>query len=650
MKSPPILGLLSALLHDVARLEPDVKGLDRDIVTIKARFEHEGIGFISVALPSLCDSLDWGLATGRFACPSGFRKIRCGALPRIFSGLLCKVFESSTGSLKDTVSPGHVKCLREILRLFKKLKLSDERDENLTRLATRTFWETDRQAESGLCPDSYEGLFSRVAGFCLPNLDTFEARKIVLRHGPGAVCEGLTPNQKWSGVFTGIRDGSPVLSGYGLEWLSSIVQSEKIASFDGKGEFDSISSYRLSHSGPELFIPELQDGLLPVRGNDPLEPLRDELPEVPNVLSSGGCSRLVTVPKNSVSRRTITVEPLLNMYIQQGLNTILRDEILKCRILRQCLDLTDQSKNQHLALIGSRTGIWSTLDLSSASDLLSHSLVKKVFERKPRFLSRLLRCRSAYCLEKKIPKQMAKYAGMGNATTFPVQSITFALIAICAILWNEGTFRPSYGRVLRTARRVRVYGDDIIVPTEHVHQVMGWIESFGLKVNRKKSFYEGNFRESCGVDAYRGYDVTPVYIRADPALVLSGDPSALASYVAASNQAWLKGLYSLSTELRMIVESCLGKLPLVNSQSGALGWHSRVDTCSYQKWDDKLHRLVYKAPVLVSIKTRDKLDGYAALLKSLTTPLISRPVGHLKSSLKRFSVKIVWRWIPTEVG
>jgi len=101
MKSPLIVRLLQALLYDIARLEPDVKGLDRDYVTIQARFEHEGVGFLSVALSSLCDSVDYGLAKGRFTCPSGFKKSRSGALPRLFSGLLCKVFDSRTGSLKE---------------------------------------------------------------------------------------------------------------------------------------------------------------------------------------------------------------------------------------------------------------------------------------------------------------------------------------------------------------------------------------------------------------------------------------------------------------------------------------------------------------------------------------------------------------------
>jgi hypothetical protein len=55
-----------------------------------------------------------------------------------------------------------------------------------------------------------------------------------------------------------------------------------------------------------------------------------------------------------------------------------------------------------------------------------------------------------------------------------------------------------------------VFGDDIIVPSECAEFVIDDLESFGLLVNRTKSFWRGAFRESCGVDAYNGVDVTPV--------------------------------------------------------------------------------------------------------------------------------------------
>lgn len=61
MKS--LLRLLRSLLTDVKRLHPEVRGLDRDLLTIEARVEHEGIGFLTIALPSLGKRLDTSLSS-----------------------------------------------------------------------------------------------------------------------------------------------------------------------------------------------------------------------------------------------------------------------------------------------------------------------------------------------------------------------------------------------------------------------------------------------------------------------------------------------------------------------------------------------------------------------------------------------------------
>jgi hypothetical protein len=89
---------------------------------------------------------------------------------------------------------------------------------------------------------------------------------------------------------------------------------------------------------------------------------------------------------------------------------------------------------------------------------------------------------------------------MGNATTFPVQSLVFWAICV-ASLQRQGFHQPG---------AVFVFGDDIIIPSECTEEVINDLESFGLLVNRTKSFWRGAFRESCGVDAFNGVDVTPV--------------------------------------------------------------------------------------------------------------------------------------------
>ena len=161
---------------------------------------------------------------------------------------------------------------------------------------------------------------------------------------------------------------------------------------------------------------------------------------------------------------------------------------------------------------------------------------------------------------------------------------------------------------------------------------------------------EGNFRESCGVDAYAGVDVTPVYLRTRPD-ISSSEPDAIASLVSTSNQCWMRCLYSTSAALRNEVELRLNRrLPLVPKNSSALGWHSRIDACAAQRWDAKLQRLVFKAPVIIPVEYKDGLDGYAALLKFFHVPLLGRGRKHLKQSQRRFSSRIVMRWMPAEAG
>jgi len=63
-----------------------------------------------------------------------------------------------------------------------------------------------------------------------------------------------------------------------------------------------------------------------------------------------------------------------------------------------------------------------------------------------------------------------------------------------------------------------VYGDDIIVPTSVVDELVKLLGFLGFEVNTEKSFSDPDlrFRESCGLDAYNGVDVTPVYVRSLP--------------------------------------------------------------------------------------------------------------------------------------
>jgi hypothetical protein len=281
--------------------------------------------------------------------------------------------------------------------------------------------------------------------------------------------------------------------------------------------------------------------------------------------------------------------------------------------------------------------------LSSASDRLSLQVVKEAFSHRPRFLEALLASRTPNVdLGNQSKISLKKYAGMGNATTFPVQSLVFACLAITAITQSEKHLTSE--KVRNAARNVRVFGDDIIIRREHYQDVADWIHSFGLKINQGKTFKDGYFRESCGVDSYRGYDVTPVYLRYDPD-VASTDPSAFTSLVSTANQLWLHGYYETSNYLRRICDE-IRDLPLVPRDSPGLGWHTRQDVSTCQRWSSTLHRFEVRTYVAVGSRRVDELDGYPALLKYFHHPLVGRDdPTHLSASVRRFNLKLRKRWV-----
>jgi hypothetical protein len=678
MKSP--IALLESLILSFMRLNPGVKGLNRDLVTVKHRLKHEGVGFLTLTLPTLNDALLRGLDEGKFTCPPGFRTIREGAIPVLFQGMLREVFEPSTGQLKDTIEFGVLRDVKTFLTFFKKTQLSPNDEENLHLKAVEEFYRCDETAKTVVIPAKHDRLIDHVGKYILKTLLKKDLEdEYIYRHGPGAVQESYKGNQKWSALYCALRDkshiprffGSTNIRGYSgfnslqADEIRDPLRPTPISDFSGNWrrtgregvmgylprtlgdpEYEAVlRTLRIPGQGKRRFLSSVA---LPTYDSFKVSigglPNRRGLPRL-----RGASARLISVLKNSSSRRTITIEPFLRQYLQQGLNTVIRETITECRILRNCLALTDQGKNRVLALEGSFSRNWATIDLKSASDLLSVSLVKSVFRHYPEFFGYMMDSRSPFVHTSGSEPELAlgKFAGMGNATTFPVQSIVFAVIGICGVLDNLGISNPSRIQVERASRLVQVYGDDIIVHKDHAHQVVDWLHAVGLKVNVKKSFLKGNFRESCGIEAFRGVDITPLYLRYWPEQI-DESPSVCAHLVSLSNQLWLQGLYEVSNTLKDWVEGFLGRaLPLVSSQSGSLGWHTRLEAVQPHKWCTRTHQFMTRTFALAPVKFRDRLDGDAALLKCLTTPLLGRDKDHLERTTRRYETRLVRRWVPS---
>lgn len=96
----PQKSLLRGLLTDVSRFLPEVEGLGRDLVTLEARVEHEGVSMLATSLCTLGKALDKGLSEGTFVCPQGFKRLKGQKIPLLYGGIFNKVFDSVTGELR----------------------------------------------------------------------------------------------------------------------------------------------------------------------------------------------------------------------------------------------------------------------------------------------------------------------------------------------------------------------------------------------------------------------------------------------------------------------------------------------------------------------------------------------------------------------
>lgn len=209
-------------------------------------------------------------------------------------------------------------------------------------------------------------------------------------------------------------------------------------------------------------------------------------------------SRLSAVPKDWDKDRLITVEPSYSVWVQQAARRRLQDSIHMGSLRGTCMDLgyTDGAEIQRrLARSASRTGRLATLDLSNASDNISWSDVVEVF---PFWvIPELESARSIACSVEDRVEPLGIYAGMGNATTFTVETLFFA------------AYVHAYAWAHNLPRFVSVFGDDIICHSETAKQLIANGQSACFVINAAKSFLgDDAVRESCGIYAYLGNDIT----------------------------------------------------------------------------------------------------------------------------------------------
>lgn len=204
-------------------------------------------------------------------------------------------------------------------------------------------------------------------------------------------------------------------------------------------------------------------------------------------------SELAFVSKDATTDRPICIEPLLNGLMQKGIGSWIR----LC-LKRVGLDLDDQTANQKLASMALELGL-ATVDFQSASDTIAFLIVLELLPIE--WVNLLERCRSPNFWDGHHWVSFHKFSSMGNAYTFELETLIFYSLAkaCCDELGIEAHIREN----------MSVYGDDVIIPSGAFDLFQEVSEICGFTVNKKKSFKDGLFYESCGHDYFNGEFVRP---------------------------------------------------------------------------------------------------------------------------------------------
>jgi hypothetical protein len=645
-----ILGVYRSQLEDCGRWYPELaKEFTRDFQRLSSAIDSHGVRFTLDVMPLFRKHFDKCLAGERLT-PSGLCHFgvdqKGGNIPRLFRGLVLRVFDRS-GLLKCQPDFTAVQLLRQLLGVVRKLELAANVKDSGN--AVLDFYQVDREVRLGDLPweDSeafavevatndasftgclhsgtlhgthprkdettpssrpLSGLLSdvqRVADIIASDLGPFDPYDWKLRHGPGAVADRKYGVSKYS--FS--------------NWSDRLESVFPYADF-ALANYSCVDLESIEEPGYKDFVKEPS-------------------------------AKLCTVPKTIKTPRLIATEPLSHQWCQQAVLDFFYSRVKKT-VYGRFIDFHDQTKNGSLALEASHTRSHATIDLSSASDRISCWHVERLFRRSPSLLLALQSTRTRV-IEQSIcrysPKvyHLRKYSTMGNATTFPVQSLFFLALAIACVLNTRGLRVSKRAIASLKESEVRVFGDDIIVPDDCSKVLVGLLSTLEMRVNEAKTFLDGNFRESCGVDAFDGHDVTTVNVTQIPS---STNPSSIVASVDAHNNLLRAGFVATSAFLRKAA-SFLGytKVREVKLGDGAFGWQV-FGVPSLAGFRTRVSKSLQRLEILclqpLPAVKRGLASGNSALLQFFTEA--AKKVTSAKSTLgylvQRPKTRLGLRWVP----
>lgn len=427
-----------------------------DKKTIRTRFQSEGLSFATLALPKLSAGLFLYFETGQVCYPSFV--IQRGTVHPAF---LRRLFRLACSENEYQVTA--IRLIYQIGVLFKKLK-GPYPDSVLSKQLT-DFVRVDNELESleyfdsDLYPilerarDMIRELFS---GFSMSSVN------VKPRPGPGATNDPVAKHLRFRPhvLYTQVDNVIPYVDFFVVNAWDIVHQTKLYRSLYLKAVKEQRARFKFVHK-------------------------------------QVGKARGICIEQNEVQ------------YLQQAIKRALYDWIQKHPLTKGKINFDDQSINAKLALLHSVLLIFATIDMSEASDRIARMLVSWLFQDTE--LHDVLMALSTKWID--LPFEVngektmrtAKFAPMGSGICFPIMSVVHWALVRSIIV--ETQCDPLH------IENVYVYGDDIILPSEVVEKVYKFLPRFGMKINETKSYYRSSFRESCGVHAYNGCDITPIFIK-----------------------------------------------------------------------------------------------------------------------------------------
>ena len=637
-----LLGTLRGILEDARAAYPKHrKGFDRDFDRISTLVKVRGPSLFLLDLPHLDDLLTAGLRSGVYT-PDGApltRRVRRGStIPRLFQELYLLVFDLN-GRLKADPDVNALAFLRELFCFAKKVELPCNDTKVYETVAT--FFRIEEQLPE---PDSpiWEDPDDSSSSYDLASYDNLSVLQNDLEHNWGRLRE-----QGGHGLYAakGLLESIQGAFNHIFSTLGSFSPSDHCFKHGPGCVSDRPSGgnkYKFPSWSPKLECVFPASEFAFVNYSDWIERNGDI------DYAKSESSRMIAVPKTFKGPRLIASEPTSHQWCQQAVKSFIAQKS-ESTWISGFVRFNDQSRNQELAVKASRDGSLATIDLSEASDRVTCRLVERACRANMPLLRALSSCRTSYLtqnLDKKSPShiKLKKFSTMGSACTFPVETLLFLGIVLGSVHFvHHHGYKPVYNKNYEGS--IAVFGDDIVAPTDCLDVIRAALTFLSFKVNDRKTFGSGYFRESCGVDAFKGFNITPIRIRAAG---IPKAPESVLSVIETVNNLFKAGYWHASARLKTTISEKL-MLPITRVGSGVIGFESfSGPSVAKTRWNRHLHQVEARIVVFKATVRKTPINDMTALLQWFTErPLPDTP---WQSGIGcRPRLKFRPGWVPTSL-